>query len=364
MTWQAKGLEQVAGQVLIAGFAAREAPQSVLSLAHAGALGGVILFKRNLGTVTEVSALVRGLASAAPAEAPLLVSIDQEGGRVARLGDPVLSLPPMRTLGDLSDTELTRRAGRALGQQLGALGITCDFAPVLDVDSNPENPVIGDRSFGTDPKRVTEHGLAFAAGLSEAGIIGCGKHFPGHGDTHLDSHLALPHVSHGRDRLEAMELVPFRAACGRIPMLMTAHIVFEALDPQRPATLSPTVITELLRKDMGYDGVVVSDDLEMRAIRDHYGIPDAACQAIEAGCDAVLICSDVEALRDAHKALLERARRSSPFAEKLERAASRFVALRAKHAKTPILDNVALHAALACADAHAVERELSARGVR
>jgi len=361
MTWQAKGLEQAAGQVLIAGFQGKGPPQPLLSLAEAGALGGLILFKRNLGEMAEVAALVQALSSRAPQDAPLLVSIDQEGGRVARLGHPILRLPPMRALGQIDDPSLTSRAAAVLGRQLRALGITCDFAPVLDVDSNPENPVIGDRSFGGDGDRVVAHGIAFAEGLADAGVIGCGKHFPGHGDTHLDSHLALPTVTHGRERLDAIELFPFREAGNRMPMLMTAHVVFSALHADTPATLSSRIVTEVLRGELGYDGIVVSDDLEMRAIRDHYGIPDAACRAIEAGCDAVLICSDLVALEETHGALVDHARKNAGFAEKLRQAAARFVQLRAQHRPAPIVDAEQLNAKLNTPEARALEDELAAR---
>src|SRR5690606_34075683 len=230
-----------------------------------GALGGVILFKRNLGTLEEIAELVAAIQDAYPSGVAPLVSIDQEGGRVARLGAPVVKLPPMRALGERDDADLTRRAARVLGAQLLALGIGVDFAPVLDVDTNPANPVIGDRSFGRDPETVIRHALAFAEGLREAGVIACGKHFPGHGDTDLDSHLALPRIAHDRARLDRVELAPFRAARGKVPTIMTAHVVFDAIDPSVPATLSRAVIEGVLRGELGYDGVIVSDDLEMKA---------------------------------------------------------------------------------------------------
>ena len=321
-------LRQAAGQVLVAGFPGSEAPPALIASIAAGELGGVILFKRNLTTVDAVPATLRPLIEAAPAWAPLLTAVDQEGGRVARLRAPVLSLPPMRRLGDLDDTSLTERAGRVLGENLKALGFNCDFAPVLDVDTNPQNPIIGDRSFGRDPEVVVRHGLAFGAGLRAAGVLACGKHFPGHGDTELDSHLALPRLKHDRARLDAVELVPFRAARGHIPTLMTAHVVFDALDPGVPATLSRKVITGLLREELGYDGLIISDDLEMKAVSEGWGVAPAGVLAIEAGCDTLLVCSDLEALDATREALLGRAEGDDAFASRLQDAAARSLAVR------------------------------------
>jgi beta-N-acetylhexosaminidase len=242
---------------------------------------------------------------------------------VQRLGPPVLQLPPMRALGRIDDAAVTQRAAEVLGRQLRALGFNLDFAPVLDVDSNPDSPVIGDRSFGDDPARVARHGAAFARGLHAAGVAACGKHFPGHGDAALDSHLALPRVTHGRERLDRVELAPFRALAAELDAIMTAHIVFEALDADRPATLSPATLEGVLRGALGFNGVIFSDDLEMKAISQHLGVADAACEAIAAGCDALLICSQPELCLQAHAALVERAEREPAFAARLRAAAQR-----------------------------------------
>lgn len=325
-----------AGQVLVAGFPEGEPPSTLLSSTKDASLGGIILFRRNIESPGQVLELNRRFADIAPSDSPPLICVDQEGGRVARLGAPVLRLPPMRRLGELDDAELTERAGRVLGRQLAALGFTMDFAPVLDVDTNPKNPVIGDRSFGTEAGVVTRHGLAFAAGLHEGGCLSCGKHFPGHGDTDTDSHLALPTLAHPRERLDAVELAPFRAAAGKIPALMTAHVIFEGIDPEVPATLSRRVITGLLREELGYDGVIISDDLEMKAVSARWGVRGSAIAAIEAGCDMLLVCSDVEACLDARDALAERAGRDSAFAERLRDAARRSLTLRRSRPPAPV----------------------------
>lgn len=317
-----------AGQVLVAGFPGTQAPERLRSALAAGELAGVILFKRNIESAEQAAAL---LASMASPEA--LFAVDQEGGRVARLGAPVLQLPPMRRLGDHGDLELTRDAAACLGRHLRTIGFTMDFAPVLDVDTNPDNPVIGDRAFGSTPDVVAAHALAFSEGLRSAGILSCGKHFPGHGDTHLDSHLELPSLPHDRARLDAVELAPFRAAL-TLPAFMTAHVVFEALDPGVPATLSRRVIQGLLREELGYDGCIISDDLEMKAVAEGFGIVPSAVRAIEAGCDMLLVCSDLDACFAARDALAGRAQQDEDFAARLSDAAVRSLRLRKMAGKT------------------------------
>lgn len=327
-------LERLAGSVIVCGFRGTDVPREVRSWLADGLVAGVILFGRNLEDALQASELIDACQEASSAERPPLIGIDQEGGRVARLGAPVIELPPMRVLGDHDDPVLTALAGKVLGRQLRAIGINLDFAPVLDVDTHPENPVIGDRSFGTTPERVTKHGLAFADGLHRGGVLSCGKHFPGHGDTDTDSHLALPMLRHDRARLEQIELRPFRAAVGRIPSIMTAHVVYEPLD-ERPATLSPLIVGELLRADVGYDGVVFTDDLEMRAVLDQHAIEESGMLAIEAGCDVALVCSDVDAVPRLRDALRDEASTRPRFHERLREAGARVDALRRRAAELP-----------------------------
>ncbi len=313
-------LRRAAGQVLVAGFPGAALPDNIRAALAADRLGGVILFRRNIETPEQVRALNNAVIEAA--SLPHMIAVDQEGGRVARLGAPVIKLPPMRRVGELGDVDLTERLGHALGAQLHALGFNMNFAPVLDVDTNPDNPVIGDRSFSREPDEVGSHGSAFARGLSRGGVLSCGKHFPGHGDTDLDSHLALPKLSHDRARLDRIELAPFRIAGPHLDSIMTAHVLFDALD-KVPATLSRSVITGLLRDELGFKGVIVSDDLEMKAVSERYGIVDSAIRAIEAGCDVLLVCSRVEACFEAYDALVERAERDPGFANRLLDAARR-----------------------------------------
>jgi beta-N-acetylhexosaminidase len=300
---------RLAGQCLMIGFDGLEPSAEVRQLLREHAIGGVILFSRNVAEPEQVTVLVTELqkiARSAGRDAPLLVGIDQEGGRVARLRHPWTEWPPMQLLGRVGSEELARRLGSALAEQLAPCGIHLDFAPVVDVDTNPKNPVIGDRSFGDDPSLVARLGAAVIAGLQAGGVAACAKHFPGHGDTDRDSHLELPSVDHSPDRIEEVELQPFRAAlAAHVASVMTAHVVVRALDETLPATLSPRVVRDVLRKKMGFGGVVVSDDLEMKAIARTWGAGTAAVRALAAGCDLLLVCHSAEAQAEAHEALIK-----------------------------------------------------------
>jgi beta-N-acetylhexosaminidase len=290
------------GQLAIAGFAGHEIPPEMRSLAREFDLGGIILFARNVAEPDQVADVSREAQTLAE-ELPLWVSVDQEGGRVARLKSPFTVWPPMKTLGRSGDEQLAVRFATALAAELKAVGISLDFTPVLDVHTNPANPVIGDRALAERVEDVARLGRAIITTLQAAGVAACGKHFPGHGDTGTDSHHELPLIDHPPDRLEAVELVPFRAAiAANVACIMTAHILIPALDDQRPATLSPRIVDQMLKRDLGFTGLVLSDDLEMRAISSRYGVADAAVAAITAGCDVVLLCG---ATQDTQVAALE-----------------------------------------------------------
>ncbi len=285
------GLRRRIGQLLVAGFDGPSLPVELKALAREFGLGGVILFARNVQEPEQVAELCFE-ASRLDLDLPLWVSVDQEGGRVARLKAPFTEWPPMAVLGRSGDLTLAERFARALALELKAVGITLDYAPVLDVLTNAKNPVIGDRSLSEDAREVGRIGAALILGLQGGGIAACGKHFPGHGDTSVDSHLDLPLVEHPPDRLRAVELLPFKAAIAAgVATIMTAHILVPSLDEERPATLSRRVVTDLLRHELGYEGVILSDDLEMKAIANGYAVPAAAVLAVDAGCDGVLICS-------------------------------------------------------------------------
>jgi beta-N-acetylhexosaminidase len=349
-------LERLAGGVIVCGFDGLVAPEPLRDWLTDETVAGVILFKRNIADVTQAAALIEECNERSGSALPILVGVDQEGGRVARFGDPVIHLPPMRKLAALDDLDLTRESARVLARQLRAIGINLNFAPVLDVDTNPDNPVIGDRAFGSNPDAVIAHALAFAEGLHEGGVLSCGKHFPGHGDTDLDSHFALPRLSHGRNRLDEIELRPFRAAVGVLPSVMTAHVVFEALDPATPATMSHRVIAELLREEIGFAGAVFSDDLEMKAVSERYSLEEAGARAIDAGCDLLLVCSDVDGAARLRDELARRAGKSAAFRATLEAARARAEALRLRIAELP--PPASIENALGSADARAIEARL------
>lgn len=286
-----QALRRMIGRVLMVGVPGPELDEttrSTLTRLHAG---GVILFRRNVGDPGRLATLCRELHEL-PAHP--LIGIDHEGGRVLRVGPPFTAFPPMALVGATDDGELARSVGRAMATELATVGIDLNFAPVLDVNSNPANPVIGDRAFSDDPDVVARMGIALMHGLQEGGVLACGKHFPGHGATDRDSHRELPVVRRDRSTLERVELLPFRAAIAAgIPLLMSAHVLYPALDPERPATLSPKILQGLLRTQMGFHGVVVSDDLEMRAISDRHDAGEAAVQTLAAGADLLLVCSDL-----------------------------------------------------------------------
>ncbi|TAL11281.1 MAG: beta-N-acetylhexosaminidase [Nitrospirae bacterium] len=285
-------LREKIGQLFMLGFHGTAPSKDLRDLFKAYHPGGVILFSRNLEDPEQAAHLTNALQKLAP-KMPLLISIDQEGGRVARLPKGFTLFPGQGALGQAGTAPLAYAFAEVTARELRAIGVNMDLTPVLDVNTNPGNPIIGDRAFGPDPELVETLGLAVVAGLQDNGVLACGKHFPGHGDTAADSHKELPTVSHAIDRLRDIELRPF-AHCfaNGLAAVMTAHVRYPALDPDTPATLSPAILTDLLRAQLHFQGLVLTDDLEMHAIIDHYGIEDAAIRALRAGADILLICKD------------------------------------------------------------------------
>ncbi len=306
-------LEEKAGQVLCLGWQGATDAEAQTVNPHARALveelgaGGIVLLRRNIGplprcreTLTELQALSR---------APLFIAVDQEGGLVNRFGAPFPTFPGNMALGAVQPPEeaeaLAYRQSQWVAEALRGVGVNWNFAPVVDVNNNPDNPVIGIRSFGETPERVGRLGAASVRGTQESGVLACAKHFPGHGDTAVDSHLALPTVPHSRQRMETVELVPFRAVIAAgVGAIMTSHVLFPALDPDRPATLSPAVLTGLLREELGYEGLVISDCLEMEAIASTVGTVQGAVETLRAGADMALICHSLSRQREAKAALI------------------------------------------------------------
>jgi len=317
---------QQIGQLFVCGFEGTRPDESILRLIREYGIGGVILFARNIKTPLQTAELVQELQAAA--EIPLFVGIDQEGGRVARLPAPFTQFHGNDALGRAASRDLAYHFGRATGTELASVGINLDFAPVLDIDTHPDNPVIGTRAFGSDPALVGDLGCAVIKGLQEK-VIACGKHFPGHGDTTLDSHLALPEVCHEVGFLRRRELLPFiqAIACG-VETIMTAHVLYPHLDPKHPATLSLKIVQKILREELRFNGVVFTDDLEMKAVEDHFGIEASSILALQAGVDGLLICHAPEKQEKAREAVIRAVEKGEIPLSRIEESVGRILDLK------------------------------------
>jgi beta-N-acetylhexosaminidase len=313
-------LDRLAAACLFPSFPGAEAPGWILRWCERG-LGGVVLFADNVRDAGGTAVLTRALRAAQP---DLIVAIDEEGGDVTRLEvETGSSYPGNLALGVVDDVELTRDVAASIAQDLARVGVTMNLAPVADANTNPDNPVIGVRAFGADPALVARHVAAFVEGSQDAGVAACAKHFPGHGDTAVDSHLELPTVDAEREELDATALVPFRAAIAAgVQAVMTAHLTVPALDAA-PATLSERVVTGLLRDELGFGGLVVSDALDMRAIAGRLGLEEAAVSALAAGVDALCLgpSFDADAIERAHAAILAAVRKGRLTGERISAAA-------------------------------------------
>jgi beta-N-acetylhexosaminidase len=326
-------LERAAARLFCCGFSTPSVSAEMRDLIARG-ISGAILFKRNIVDPAQVRDLCAELKGISPN--PFLTSIDQEGGRVMRLGPPFSQVPSMRAIGETRSADVARRIGTLLARELRAVNIDMDFAPVLDVDTNPANPVIGHRSFGPSPALVADMGLALIDGLQQQGVAACGKHFPGHGDTTQDSHLELPRLPHAMDRLNAVELVPFAAAAkAGVAAIMTAHVIFKAIDPIYPATMSTPVLTGILRNQLKFDGVIVSDDLEMKAIANHFPLDDVIIRGVNAGVDLFTICYTPALQHSAIDILIKAVERGDVPRDSLDRAGKRLDRLATDYIRPP-----------------------------
>ena len=332
------------------GFDGIEPPEDLCALLGQG-LGGVILFKRNLRDLEQVCSLTATLHRRGVS--PPLVGVDQEGGRVVRLPQPFLIPPPAAALGRIDDPELTHDVARAVGRELRAAGFTWNLAPVLDIHTNPDNPIIGDRAFSHDPHCVARMGLAAFRGFEEAGILTTGKHFPGHGETAADSHHTLPESPQPKARWNAVEFLPFREAIrAGIPSILVAHLNCPALDPTAPSSLSRIIVTDILRGELGFDGVVVSDDLEMQAILARFDIGEAAVRFLEAGGDLILICQDADRQRQAIAAVESAVRRGRISRQRVHASLDRLGRLRRATAPPPFVASGEPPRSVVGSDAH------------
>ena len=318
--------EELVGQLLVAGVEGTTPGEDARQVIEDLHVGGIILFGRNVKSADQLTGLTNGLKelNRAAGSIPLFLCVDEEGGMVSRMPPEVADLPNAYDYhGDFS------RRGAVLGAECAAFGFNVDFAPVLDVWSNPNNTVIGKRSAGTDPANVALLGNQLLQGLSGSGVIPVGKHFPGHGDTLTDSHVGLPAVDKTREELWESELLPFRQAIDEgAPALMAAHILMTQLDPLLPASLSPAVVNGLLRQELGFDGVVFTDDLTMGAIANTYGMGEATVKAIGAGCDMALVCHGLDNAKAAYNALLFAVEDGTLTRQRLEESVRRILTLK------------------------------------
>lgn len=286
------------GQLYIIGIQGPELLPEEAKFIQENNIGGVILFSRNLESPQQIHQLCTSLQSLRhkmPDKAPLFIGIDMEGGRVQRLKPPFTQWPPLGHFGELDSTSLAFKFSQAMGQELKAVGINLDFAPCIDVLTNPQNQVIGDRSVGRDAEYVGKMASALVRGYIKSGILSCVKHYPGHGNTLADSHDELPIEDTDLNTLQARELQPFKKAFrARAEMCMTAHIKFSKIDDEWPVTLSEKFIKELLRKDIRYSKTVITDDLDMKALRNHYSIEEIPVRALEVDCDILLYCNEFD----------------------------------------------------------------------
>jgi beta-N-acetylhexosaminidase len=313
-------LARLAGRALMIDLPGTRLEAADIDFLRARHSRAICLFRRNVASAEQTRELVAELRTSLGDD--LLVSIDQEGGAVMRtLFLP--AAPSAMAIGAVGDETLAYQVGAAIGRGLASLGINWNFAPVLDLNNNPRNPVIAERSFGADPDKAARLAGAWMAGHLGEGVATCIKHFPGHGDTHTDSHLALPVVDKPRSAIEQYELAPFQALARQAPALMSAHIVFPAFDAERPATLSPAILQTLLRGSWGFEGVAITDGMNMKAIRERWGQAQGTVMALAAGADLSLVLEFRDEMEAAQRALIEAVERGQLPLERLREADQR-----------------------------------------
>ena len=323
-------LKQMLGQKLIFGFHGKTMPEEFKNLLREYKIGNVILFQRNVESAQQLRRLCEEIQTFIQGETgyPALIVIDQEGGMVSRLPEDAVNVPGAMAIAATGDPENARKASEITIRQLRGLGPNANMAPVLDVNNNPANPVIGVRSFGDTPEQVAAFGVASLKPYEGSGVLCCGKHFPGHGDTAVDSHLGLPCVDKTEEELEQVELVPFRAAVeAGIPSMMISHVMFPKIEKERvPCTMSRTFVTDILKKKMGYEGLIFTDCMEMLAIQEHYGTPEGTVASFKAGVDLGEVSSSIHLLWGTAKAVNEAAERGEFDMEEIKASVEKILA--------------------------------------
>lgn len=331
---KAMSLEEKVGQLVMVGIDGYEIDANASQLIRNYQVGGFILFENNIKNANQMLALINSLKETNSLnKIPLFLSIDEEGGRVSRMPDELMKIPTSRRIGELNNSGLSYQIGSIIGEELSSFGLNMNFAPVLDVNSNPKNPVIGDRALGSEPSIVKDLGVQTMKGLQSQNIISVVKHFPGHGDTSVDSHIGLPTVNHDINRLKSLEIIPFAAAIeDNVDAIMMAHILLPKIDPDNPASFSKKIISDLLRRDLKFEGVVITDDITMGAIVKNYNIGEVAVKSIKAGSDIVLVCHDYLKEEAVIKAIQQAVESGEISMDRLEQSVYRVLTLKTKYA--------------------------------
>lgn len=326
-------LEEKIGQMLLVGIDGTVLDDQAKRMIAEDKVGGIILYKNNIQDLKSMVSLVNSMKESNSGNpAPLFMSIDQEGGKVSRMPKEYASFPSNRKVGTRKDANAAEMMGKLLAREVLSAGFNMNFAPVLDINSNPDNPVIGDRSFGSSAELVSTLGIAEMKGIESEGVVPVVKHFPGHGDTSVDSHLELPIVNKTAEELAKLEWLPFQAAIKEgTDAVMVAHILFPKLDPDKPASLSSKIIGELLRGEMKYQGLVITDDLTMGAIMKNYELTTAAVDTINAGSDILLIAHGYDNEKRVLESLLDHVKKGKIQESRIDESVYRILALKAKY---------------------------------
>lgn len=329
-------LTEKVGQLVIVGVDGYELNANAQQLIQNYHVGGLVLLKKNVKDTQQMLNLINALKETNKVnKIPLFLALDEEGGRISRMPAEFKKMPSSQKIGEQKNEDLAKQVGEILGQEIKEFGMNVNFAPVLDIFSNPKNTVIGDRAFGDNPDQVSKLGIQTMKGIQEQNIISVVKHFPGHGDTSVDSHVGLPRVDYDLERLKSFELVPFsQAIANNVDAIMLAHILLPKIDQDYPASFSEAIISDVLRKELNYDGVVITDDMTMGAIVENYNLGEAAVKSIQAGSDIVLVCHDFAKEEAVLKAILEAAETGKISPARIDESVYRVLKLKEKYSLT------------------------------
>ncbi|KEF38067.1 beta-glucosidase-like glycosyl hydrolase [Schinkia azotoformans MEV2011] len=325
-------LNEKIGQMILAGITGTTMDTNTRNLITQYNVGGIIFYKNNLVNPWQAVQLVNQIKAVNATNLPLLLSVDEEGGRITRLPGGLVNLPSNQQIGVVNNQKFSYKVGAILGEELKSFGLNMDFAPVLDINSNPNNPVIGDRSFGDNAKLVSRLGIQTMKGIQSQNIIATIKHFPGHGDTSVDSHLELPIVNKSLKELKELELIPFERAIKKgADVVMVAHILLPQLDPQNPASMSKTVMSDILRNQLDFEGVIITDDMTMRAITDHFDIGRAAVESVKSGSDIILVGHHYKNVVETISSLKSAVQKGEISEQRINESVARIIALKRKY---------------------------------